>query len=320
MDTLSHLALGVVVAHTCAGKRNRGIAPLLYGAAAAQVPDLDVLLTPFTDSLGALLSHRALSHSLLLWLTLPPLLALASTTLHRDTSFSWKRRFVIISAAWLSHLIVDLFNTYGTAYLYPFSLHRFTIDALPILTLSLLLVLSALAIGIGISRIRRGYAPAWLGWSGIALVALYLTTAVAAKTTIETQLSSRFANMPLYTSPLPISIARWHFVADAGNHYIVGRCNPLGQQTTVTAELPKNHHLLTPIANYPKIEDIQRFTKGWFNLQSNTNGLLHLHDLRFSSLATSFPDAYVLTFSIKPTPSAPIIERSKLRRHIGPWF
>lgn len=320
MDTLSHLALGVVVAHACAGKRNRGVVPLLYGAAAAQIPDLDVLLTPFTDGLSALLSHRALSHSLLLWLIVPPLLALASTAIHRDANFTWKRRYAIISAAWLSHLVVDLFNTYGTAYLYPFSPHRFAIDALPILTLSLLLVLLALAICIGIWRKRQGCAPAWMGWGGIALVAVYLTTAVCAKTTIERQLSARFANMPLYTSPLPISIARWHFVADAGDHYIVGRCNPLGKQIAVAAELPKNHHLLAPIANCPKIGEIQRFTKDWFDVQSTTNGQLLLHDLRFSSMATTYPDAYVLTFSTIPDPAHPLIERSKLRRNIGFGF
>lgn len=322
MDTLSHLALGIAVGHACAGKRSRGIAPLLYGALAAELPDFDVLLTPFTDSMGTLLHHRALSHSLLLWLIGPPLLAVLSTRIHLDKAFVLKRRLLVLSAAWLSHLVVDLFNTYGTAYLFPFCSTRFSVDALPILDITLLIGLSALALLIVVGRRRRGEAHVGLGLCAIVMVALYLTCAVCAKRTIERQLvsSTKYSNLPLYTSPLPITIARWMFVADADSAYIVGRTDPLGRRPVVVASIPKNSHLLPLASECPQLYDVQRFAKGWLSVEPCENGGLLLHDLRFSSMVTHYPDAYVLTFSMVPSDSVWVIERSKLRRHIGPWF
>lgn len=322
MDTLSHLALGVLVGRVCAGRGPASSSrwPLLYGAIAAELPDLDVVLNPFCSKLDALLAHRALSHSLLLWLLVPPLLAWVGLRIHQQVDFGWRRRTLVLWAAWGSHLLVDLFNTYGTAYLSPFSAGRFAIDALPILDLTLLLSLSALAVAVvvGCSSQRR---CRLLAWGGLAFTVAYLAVAVGTKMMIERWLHSHpaYAGCQLYTAPLPITIAQWMFVVDAPDCYLVGRMGPLEQPQTVV-ELPKNHHLMAPYADNPKLQAVFRFMGGWCSVEPLPSGGLMLHDLRFSSMASTFPDAHVLSFSVNPSEQGLNIVPTRIRRHIGPWF
>lgn len=322
MDTISHLALGVLVARTCMGRKPQPSSRwfLLYGAIASELPDLDVLLTPFCSRLDALLAHRAFSHSLLLWLLAPPLLAWIIQLLHRRANFAWGRLALVLWAAWGSHLLVDLFNTYGTAYLYPFADTRFSIDALPILDLTLLLSLSALALMLVSGRSPQRV-QLLLAWGGVALTVIYLVGAVGSKVLIERRLKAHpdYAGHQLYTSPLPITVARWMFVVDAHERFLVGRIGPLGQPTLV-AELPKRHPLLSGYAESTEVQAVRRFTKGWLCVQPHPNGGLWLHDLRFASMASTYPDAYVLSFRVMRTQNGVCITPSRIRRHIGPWF
>lgn len=321
MDTLSHLALGVLVGRACSGRRAISCRwPLLYGAVAAELPDIDVVLKPFCSKLDALLAHRALSHSLLVWLLVPPLLAWLSQLMHQHEEFGWRRRVLVLWAAWGSHLLVDLFNTYGTAYLCPFSSARFAIDALPILDLTLLLTLSALAVVVVVQR-----SSPWLGqllaWGGMALAVAYLAVAVGAKNLIERRLHQNpaYSSCQIYTAPLPITIAQWMFVVDAPDCYHVGRIGPLGQPVFVE-KLPKNHHLLEAYADDPQLQAVYGFMRGWCSVELLPGGGLLLHDLRFSSMASIYPDAHVLSFSVNPSEQGLNIVPTRIRRHIGPWF
>ena len=63
MDSLSQIVLGAAT-FALVKDKEIGKKSLLYGAILGTIPDLDVLLNPFFDSVEQLAIHRAFSHSI----------------------------------------------------------------------------------------------------------------------------------------------------------------------------------------------------------------------------------------------------------------
>jgi inner membrane protein len=134
MDPVTHLLVGALVGQAVAG-RKLGFAQAAYwGAIAAELPDIDVLISfaAADDSLDLLVRHRGVTHSL--WF--PPVVGLLSgllvsrfAILPRASPWVWIRLF---TAALLSHPLLDVCTHYGTQLLAPFSDRRFAVPALPI--------------------------------------------------------------------------------------------------------------------------------------------------------------------------------------------
>jgi inner membrane protein len=134
MDPVTHLLVGAVVGQAVAG-RKLGFAQAAYwGAIAAELPDIDVLVSFAVgdDPLEMLVRHRGVTHSL--WF--PPVVGLLSGLLvsrfaivPRASPWAW---ITLFTAALLSHPLLDVCTHYGTQLLAPFSDQRFAVPALPI--------------------------------------------------------------------------------------------------------------------------------------------------------------------------------------------
>ena len=127
LDPLTHMAAGAVLAWTVSGHAT-GRQSLLIGAAAALLPDADVLIRSSADPLLAIEHHRGFTHSLA-FVPIGGLLA-ALPFLHRAN-----RRWYVIAAmvAWLSHGLLDAATTYGTQLFWPFSRYRVGLDIISII-------------------------------------------------------------------------------------------------------------------------------------------------------------------------------------------
>ena len=133
MDPVTHLLVGAVVGQVVAGRKLGFAQAACWGAIAAELPDIDVLVSAMAadDSLDMLVRHRGTTHSL--WF--PPVVGLLSGflvrfSLHsRASPWTW---VLLFTAALLSHPLLDVCTHYGTQLLAPFSDRRFALPALPI--------------------------------------------------------------------------------------------------------------------------------------------------------------------------------------------
>lgn len=182
MDLLTHAlagaAIGVLLAR-CQAPRARPsralLAPLLAGAIAACAPDIDYVLFPLDPPRFLAHWHRGPTHSLLL---LPLWAWLLSRALHRFAFWRQLPLLLICSTAWLSHLALDLLNSYGILLLSPFddwrpALHwTFELDPWLTVILALLLaasllpwwrsasVITAVTLGLYIGQLQRWHSEA----------------------------------------------------------------------------------------------------------------------------------------------------------------
>ena len=63
MDSVTQIVLGAAVGEAALGKKI-GNKAMFYGAIAGTIPDLDVLVSHFTDTTRALAIHRGFTHSI----------------------------------------------------------------------------------------------------------------------------------------------------------------------------------------------------------------------------------------------------------------
>lgn len=163
MDPLTHALAGATLAWAATG-RQLGRRSLAIGAAAALLPDVDVLIRSAADPLLAIEHHRGFTHSLLF---VPVGGMLAALPFAR-------RGWAVLAGmlAYASHALLDAATTYGTRLFWPFSRQRVGLDIISIIDpLFTAIVLVGL---IGAFAARRRVAIAALvlavGWLGAGFV------------------------------------------------------------------------------------------------------------------------------------------------------
>ncbi|MFW5741095.1 MAG: metal-dependent hydrolase [Myxococcota bacterium] len=129
MDTITQALLGATVAEAGFGKK-LGHRAMIVGALCGVLPDLDIvsgMLGPW----ASMIHHRGITHSIFFAAAAAPLIGWAAWRANKrqGTHASWAH------LAWwavVTHPLLDLFTSYGTQLLAPFSDRRFALDAIPI--------------------------------------------------------------------------------------------------------------------------------------------------------------------------------------------
>ncbi|HEX8408891.1 MAG TPA: metal-dependent hydrolase [Thermoanaerobaculia bacterium] len=161
MDPLTHALAGATLAWAATGAR-LGRRAIVIGAAAALLPDVDVLIRSAADPLLAIEHHRGFTHSLLF---VPIGGVIAAMPFAARTQRRWAALAGIL--AYASHSFLDAATTYGTQLFWPFSRTRVGLDVIsiidPIFTLIVLTgVIAAFASRRRIAVITLTLAIAWL--------------------------------------------------------------------------------------------------------------------------------------------------------------
>ena len=164
MDPLTHALAGATLAWAATGSR-LGRRSLVIGAAAALLPDVDVLIRSAADPLLAIEHHRGFTHSLL-FVPIGGLIAALPFSARLD---GMQRRWAVLAGilAYLSHPLLDAATTYGTQLFWPFSRYRAGFDVIsiidPLFTLIVLTgVIAAFAARRRLAVITLVLAVAWL--------------------------------------------------------------------------------------------------------------------------------------------------------------
>jgi inner membrane protein len=134
MDPVTHMLVGATIGQVVAGRRLGFKRAAFWGAVAAELPDVDVIVSALSasDPLHMIVSHRGVTHAL--WFgplvgVLAGMLLARSTDPPRARVGTW---IALLTAALLSHPLLDYCTHYGTQLLSPFSSERFALPALPI--------------------------------------------------------------------------------------------------------------------------------------------------------------------------------------------
>ncbi len=145
MDTITQALLGAACGNACA-RHKLGKRAAFWGAIGGALPDLDT-----ASALGgpwvSMVHHRGVTHALwfgpvvgsligwLLWKRFARLRARDPDHENAALGSEDKRRWwmLLLAVAILSHPLLDLFTTYGTQLLAPFSRERFAVNAIGII-------------------------------------------------------------------------------------------------------------------------------------------------------------------------------------------
>lgn len=296
MDSLTQIALGASIGVAVMGRRTAVWKAALWGGVAGLLPDLDVLLDHGDPVLNMVL-HRAETHALF-WLALasgPLAWFLARMTGELGL---WRRWWLVMALALLTHPILDWFTIYGTQLFLPF-----TDEALGLGSLFIIDPLYSLPLMVGVVWALRGSLRGWRANNfGLAWSCVYIAWSVLVQQHVldHAQASLRGAGLSterVFVTPAPFNTVLWRVVAVDDQHLHEGFYSLLDAGRPVRFDaFERGADLLETHADHPQVQRLQRFADGFVSLRQEANGDLWISDWRMGQ----YPN-FVFTFNIGPT-------------------
>lgn len=297
MDSLTQIVLGAAVGEAVLGKKI-GNKAMLYGAIAGTIPDLDVFVNSFTDTVSALEIHRGVTHSILFSIFFAPIFGWLVSRFERYKNvkdWSWLFFWCL-----LTHPLLDAFTTWGTQLFWPLNIRVafktiFVID--PLYTVPFMVFLILAMFQNRTSKKRRFYNNMGLvfstGYLAITLLLKWYTY-----TRFEEALKEQdIAYTQIDTRPSPMNTILWSANVATEDAFLIGSYSLFDSQPIVFNSYPKNHELIADFADHDKMRRMISISKQWY-LITKKNDALYFNDLRFGLLSME-PDAQDFVFQYK---------------------
>lgn len=296
MDSLTQAVLGGAIQGAVLGKV-QGRRSLIYGAALATLPDLDVAIR-YADPVSSMTYHRGFSHSLfvltglallLTWLTL-----LVARRWRPGAGYSAGRTFLALWLVLVTHPLLDAFTVYGTQLLWPFQptpqswAAVFIMD--PLFTVPLLLgVIYAAVRGLGQ---RSRVLLAGLLLFGCAYLGFGLLSKTIAEQRFHAALSARQIQVnQLRAVPMPFNTLLWRVLAKTpeGDYY-EGVSGLFDDEPPEWQRQPLNLDAAKALEGSPLYERLRWFTGDWLRYDVVGDALV------VSDLRMGIPGNYTFRF------------------------
>jgi len=254
VDSITQAALGAVVGEVILA-RKLGWRGAVWGAFFGTLPDLDILAYPLLDEVGQIKWHRGISHSILAMVIATVVLAWPLAKLHRKRGLSATRAGWFIFFAWSTHVLIDVFTTYGTQVFEPFSSERVAFNNLsiidPLFTLPLLLCLFLVFRHEPGSEIRRKIARVC-----VSLTFLYTCFSFVMKGWAVKEIDSRMKDeIPgarlVSVAPSILNTLLWRGLMETEDFYFVTYWSPFDDDASANIPLAKQRHLAKPFEEEP---------------------------------------------------------------------
>ena len=179
MDPLTQGLLGASIGQAVCG-RCLGRRALVWGALVGMAPDLDVVANPLSP-MAEWLWHRGPTHALWFGPMVGPGIGWLLWRWQGGRLRDW---ITLAIVSLVTHPLLDVFTTYGTQLLSPFSRHRFAFDAVAIIDPAYSLVL-ALGLVPGLWRGARTATARRAAWAALAVSSAYVGLGLAANQRAE---------------------------------------------------------------------------------------------------------------------------------------
>jgi inner membrane protein len=220
MDPLTQGLLGASCGQALYG-RALGRRAVVWGAAIGMSPDLDVVLNA-TGPMGEWLWHRGFTHALWFGPAIGPAVGWLLWRWKGGRLRDWIGLAVV---ALFTHPLLDVFTSYGTQLLAPFSRQRFAWDGVGIIDPAYSVTLAA-AIVVGRFRGWGSRAARVAAVAGLALSTAYLALGLEVNRRAETiaaaQLQAAGIDARVHAYPTLLQLPLRRVVARAGDEVRVG--------------------------------------------------------------------------------------------------
>ncbi|MEJ5903476.1 metal-dependent hydrolase [Pseudomonas kermanshahensis] len=294
MDSLTQAVLGAALQGTVLG-RIQGRRALLYGAALATLPDLDVVIR-YADPVSQMTYHRGFSHSLFVLTGLALLLAWCVNRCWPGKGYTVPRLFLAFWLVLVTHPVLDAFTVYGTQLFWPLALTPqswaavFIID--PVYTVPLLAAVSyTLAKGVTGTAVR-------LLTLALVFSTAYLGFGLAGRMQAEQRFQAALDQQGITVSdvravPIAFNSLIWRVLAKTPDgDYYEGVSSGFDQQPPEMQRLPRNLELAAALASAPLHQRLRWFTDDWLRYDE-IDGALVVTDLRMG-----IPGNYTFRFNM----------------------
>lgn len=227
MDPITHAAIGAVISKIGGQGLDISNAATIACTIGAVFPDADILLQKWGDYVY-LKNHRGVSHSFVGLIASSVLISAVLCLVYKGSGFF--SLFVWALAGCLSHLLIDMFNSYGAKALWPFSKRKFSLDLLvscdPVILLSL----------VGYLFVKGPWQYLLLGVFGA-----YLIFKIIMQSVVKERLQKRFNAICYKITILPSmkGLLHWHFVIEGNKRVLVGNVNVLNNKLAIVKKLRK---------------------------------------------------------------------------------
>ena len=320
MDSITQIALGAAVGEAVLGRKVGYKAPL-WGGAAALIPDLDIMVLPFLDSVDRLTFHRGISHSIVFSLLLAPLLgSLLHVIYKKMVAVRWD--WIKLSFwALFTHPLLDCLTLYGTQLFQPFSDYRVSINSIfiidPFYTVPLILSTIVLLFYRRESKKRR-----WINYVGLGLSTGYLIFTLVNKLYVATifEASLEKQNIPytrFLTNPAPLTNILWTAIVEGSDSYWIGYYSLLDDNRDISfRRIEKNHNLIEKIKHQEIIERLIFISNGYYCIREE-NGSIIFYDIKFGQMGGWIKGEGQFVFSYKLIKTEN--DHVTFQRHISPF-
>jgi inner membrane protein len=284
LDSVTQFVLGASVGVAAMGRRTAPWKAALWGGIAGTLPDLDVVID-YGDPIRNMTFHRGESHAFFYLTLFSPILAWLVSRLHGETD-RFKRWWLALWLALVTHPMLDFFTVYGTQLLLPFTDRPFGLGSVfiidPLYTVPLIVgVIAALAL----RSIERG-----LAWNRATLVlsCTYLAWTVAAQAYVtnvarESLREQGIAAERVLVTPTAFNSVLWRVVAMERERYHEGYYSLVDAGRRVGFDaFPHDAALHARIASDWPVARIASFSKGFFRTIERPGGV-HIADLRMGA-------------------------------------
>lgn len=282
MDSLTQIVLGAAVGEAALGKKI-GNKALLYGAIGGTIPDLDVFLGLFTDTVTAIELHRGISHSIFFCIIVAPLLGWLVHKIERKKNLGWQPWTKLFFLSLITHPILDAFTTWGTQLLWPFNIKIafnsiFVID--PLYTLPFLFCCIAVLFCKRGSKLRMRF-----NRFGLIISTIYLLSTLILKLLVYKKIEKELDNQGIkYTSistrPAPLNTILWNANIDTKENYLITDYSFFDTKPLKFKKYPKNRGKSSRLMKYLNVQRLIAISDGWYIIEKK-GGNLYFNDLRF---------------------------------------
>jgi len=277
MDPITHAVVGLSIA-VLMGEPVTISNPAVLGCIAGSViPDGDIIMQLKGDYIY-LKNHRGMSHSL------PAMLVYAASITGLLClifgSIAIRKVFLFSLVGCLSHIALDITNSYGAQILWPLSKKRITLDLL--LIYDPMLIVQCLLILIPAARNIVPPAASVLMFS-FYLIHRYLMKNRAKKIALE-NLEDKYEFDYFRIMPSMIGLIKWHFILKTDKEKVIGEVNLLPRRFRVINKMNNIDKKLYDMAiNTPLARFFSQFTP-IFHVDCEKNGdnyVFRFTDLRY---------------------------------------
>lgn len=285
MDSLTHIVVGAAIGEVLAG-RKLGNKAMLVGAIAGTIPDMDVLLGPWLDTVEELSFHRSLTHSLLFAVVVAPLLGLLLQRVYAHKNTPFRQWTLLFFLGFTSHSLLDSFTTWGTQLFWPFSNYGvafyniFVVD--PFYTVPFLVCVVAAVCYARSNPKRQNFVYAGLGISSAYLLFSFFAKASADQVFEESLQQQQISYHSYISKPTPLNTIFWSVTAKGEGGFYNGFYSLLDDDKRISYEyVPRQEALLKPYRGHPKLERLLEITKDYYAVAPAEGKGVLIQDMRF---------------------------------------